>query len=374
MIQGFFDLPATVDALREGIGQGLHLGAQVYVSQRGQVKADGAVGENRPGEPLTPDHLTLWLSATKPVTAVAVGRLWEAGAVGLDDPVASVIPEMARGGKESITLRHVLTHTGGFRMLQLGWPEASWEEVLAKIYDRRLEPRWVPGEKAGYHLASSWFVLGEMVGRLSGRPVSEYVRREIFEPLGMRDSWIGMPPGRYREYEGEGRIAATWNTGGDGEPGLHPWHDEPHVTGVSPGGNGRGPMRELGRFYEALLAGGTLDGARLLSTPAVEAMTARHRAGMFDHTFKHVLDWGLGFILNSNQYGADTVPYAYGPHASWRAYGHSGYRSVAAFADPEHGLAVAVAWNGTPSNEAHEGRVRRVLGAVYEDLGLVAGS
>mgnify|MGYP006173143501 CR=1 FL=1 len=173
MIQGFFDLPATVDAIREGIDRGLHLGAQVYVSQRGRVRADGAVGENRPGEPLTPDHLMLWLSATKPVTAVAAGRLWEAGAVGLDDPVASVIPEFARGGKESITLRHVLTHTGGFRMLQLGWPEASWEEVLEKIYDRRLEPRWVPGEKAGYHLASSWFVLGEMVGRLAGVPVSE---------------------------------------------------------------------------------------------------------------------------------------------------------------------------------------------------------
>lgn len=370
MIQGFFDLPATVDAIREGIGQGLHLGAQVYVSQRGRVKADGAVGENRPGEPLTADHLMLWLSATKPVTAVAMGRLWEEGKIGLDDPVASVIPEFARGGKEAVTLRHVLTHTGGFRMLQLGWPEASWEAVLEKIYDRRLEPRWVPGEKAGYHLASSWFVLGEMVGRLAGRPVSEHVRREIFEPLGMGDSWIGMPAGRYREYEGDGRIAVTWNTGGEGDPALHPWHDGPHVTGVSPGGNGRGPMRELGRFYEALLAGGTLDGARLLSTPAVEAMTARQRAGMFDHTFKHILDWGLGFIVNSNQYGADTVPYAYGAYASRRAYGHSGYRSVAAFADPEHGLAVAVAWNGTPTHEAHEGRVRRVLGAVYEDLGL----
>ncbi|HYX24135.1 MAG TPA: serine hydrolase, partial [Thermoanaerobaculia bacterium] len=104
------------------------------------------------------------------------------------------------------------------------------------------------------------------------------------------------------------------------------------------------------------------------SSQTVEALTARHRAGMVDATFKHVLDWGLGFIVNSVQYGAETVPYGYGRHASARTFGHSGYRSSTGFADPERGLAVALAFNGTPGNERHEMRVRSVLDAVYEDL------
>src|SRR6186997_3272014 len=90
---------------------------------------------------------------------------------------------------------------------------------------------------------------------------------------------------------------------------------------------------------------------------------------MMDGTFKHVMDWGLGFIPNSAIYGAETVPYAYGHHASRRAVGHSGYRSSVAFADPEHGLVAALAFNGTPSNEAHEQRIRAVLDALYEDVG-----
>lgn len=368
MIQGFFHLPETLEAIRQGIDEGLHLGAQLYVSLDGDVKADGAVGEDSPGAPLTPDHRMLWLSATKPVTAVAMGRLWERGEIDLDDPVASVIPEFAQGGKDRVTLRHVLTHTSGFRMVRVGWPERTWDEIVDEICARRLEPRWVPGEKAGYHLSSSWFVLGEMIRRLTGRPFSEALREEVFEPLGLKNCWIGMPAERYEEDRRAGRIARSWKTEDPEAPEPHPWHEEAYVTRPSPGGNGRGPMRELGRFYEMLLARGAWNGRRVLSTPAVEAMTTPNRVGMHDHTFDHVLDWGLGFICNSNRYGPDTVPYGYGPHASRRAFGHSGYRSVVAFADPEHRLAVALAFNGTPSNEAHETRVRGVLGTLYEDL------
>jgi len=229
------------------------------------------------------------------------------------------------------------------------------------------EPRWVPGEKAGYHQASSWFVLGEVIRRLDGRSFDRCVREEVFEPLGMADSWVGMPRDRYLSYKEAGRIGAMWNME-TSEP--HGWDSEERCTSVHPGGNGYGPMRELGRFYEMLLA----RGGQILSPQSVEALTARHRVGMMDSTFKHVMDWGLGFIPNSAIYGAETVPYAYGHHASRRAFGHSGYRSSVAFADPEHGLAVALAFNGTPSNDAHEQRIRAVLDALYEDLGRVPAS
>ncbi len=370
MIDGALDrLPRAREAIEVGIRERLHLGAQLYVSLGGEPVADAALGENRPGEPLTRDHLMLWLSSTKPVPAVAIAQLWERGLLELDDPVALHIPEFAANGKEGITLRHLLTHTGGIRMLDTGWPHRSWEEIIARICAMKPEPRWVPGQKAGYHQASSWLILGEVIRRVGGLPFSTYVRREIFEPLGMADSWIGMPTERYLEYWDAGRIGAMWNTEGE-ELKDHGWDSAERVTRPSPGGNGYGPLRELGRFYEMLLGRGCWRAQRILLPQTVEAFTTPHRVGMVDVTFKHVLDWGLGFIVNSIQYGAETVPYGYGHHASPRTFGHSGYRSSTGFADPEPGLAVALAFNGTPSNERHEVRIRSVLDAVYEDLGL----
>ena len=372
MVDGSLDrLPRAREAIEAGIGEGLHPGAQVYVSLRGEAVADAALGEDRPGEPLTRGHLMLWLSSTKPVTAIAIAQLWERGLLELDDPVARHVPEFAVNGKEGITLRHLLTHTGGIRMLDTGWPQRSWEEIVAKICAMKPEPRWLPGEKDGYHQASSWFILGEVVQRLDGRRFPIYMREEIFAPLGMADSWIGMPRERYLSYKAGGRIGAMWDTEGPA-PKPHGWDDEERCVNPSPGGNGYGPLRELGRFYEMLLARGTLNSRRILSPQTVEAFTAPHRVGMMDATFKHVLDWGLGFIINSARYGAETVPYGYGHHASPRTFGHSGYRSSVAFGDPEHGLAVALAFNGTPTNDDHERRIRAVLDGIYEDVGLVA--
>jgi CubicO group peptidase (beta-lactamase class C family) len=144
--EGWARLPRTAAALEAGIAAGLHLGAQLHVSLGGDVVADAALGENRPGEPLTPDHLTLWLSATKPAAAVAVAQLWERGRLELDDPVALHVPEFAAHGKERITLRHLLTHTAGVRLLDTGWPAARWEEIVARIAASRPEPHWTPGE------------------------------------------------------------------------------------------------------------------------------------------------------------------------------------------------------------------------------------
>lgn len=366
-------LPRTREALEEGIGRGLHLGAQLYISEGGEPVADTALGEASPGVPLTRRHLTVWFSSTKPVTAVALARLWERGALDWDDPVARHLPEFAAQGKDGITLRHLLTHTGGIRLLNLGWPEEPWEAIVAKVAAMRPEPRWVPGRKAGYHQASSWFVLGEVVRRVDGRPFERFVREEVLEPSGMADSYIGMPAERYRRYREEGLLAPMWNTAKRPARKLD-WDEEPQATHPNPGSNGYGPVADLGRFYDMLLARGrSVTGRQILTPQTVEALTARHRTALLDHTFQHVIDWGLGFIVNSAHLGADTVPYGYGHHASPRTFGHSGYRSSTAFADPENGLAVALVMNGTPDDAAHEQRIRRVLDAIYEDLGLAEG-
>ena len=105
-----------------------------------------------------------------------------------------------------------------------------------------------------------------------------------------------------------------------------------------------------------LLNGGTIDGVRILSPQSVELFTLRQRIGMFDQTFRHIMDWGLGFQVSSNRYGADTVPYGYGRHASDSTFGHGGSQSSTAFADPEHGLTVAIVCNGMPGEPAHQVR------------------
>jgi len=137
-----------------------------------------------------------------------------------------------------------------------------------------------------------------------------------------------------------------------------------------PSGSIRGPARELGRFYETLLR----RGRGILSPQAVEAMTARHRTYTLDKTFGAVIDWGLGFMINSSIYGDAQTPYQFGPHASPRTFGHSGNQSSVAFADPDNALVAVVIFNGMPGEVPHQTRMRAVLTALYEDLGLASAA
>ena len=362
-------LARTAAVIDRGLEQGLHIGAQFYASLHGKPAAELAVGECRPGVPMTSDSILLWLSASKPIGAAAILQLRERGLLELDDAVARHLPEFAQQGKESITLWHLLTHTAGFRWVDTGWPEADWDEIIARICAARPERGWVAGEKAGYHPYTSWYVLGEVIHRVDGRPFSEYVRQEIFEPLGMFDCWIGIPEERLRAYGDRlGQMPIMEKP----EHPPHAWSTEAGMRHGAPGGGGHGPARELAVFYEMLLGEVQRQGVRLLRAESVQLMTARQRAGMFDETFKHVIDWGLGLILDSKQYGAETVPYGYGPRASAEAYGHSGSQSSVAFADPRHGLAAALIFNGMPGERLHQPRMRAALEALYNDLELNA--
>jgi CubicO group peptidase (beta-lactamase class C family) len=361
------DLPRTRAELGSGIAAGLQIGAQLSVRYGDRV-ADLAIGESRSGVAMTPDTVMLWLSATKPVAAVAIAQLWERESLSLDDPVARFVPEFAAHGKDRITIRHCLTHTAGIRPAANNFTRDGWDATIAKVCDAKIEAGWVPGHKAGYHVASTWFMLGEVVRRVDGRPFERYVREAIFEPLDMADSWCGMPPERYAEY-GD-RIGVMVNT----DPAFrlpHQWDTAEMAALCKPGGNGRGPARDLVRFYQMILGGGSLDGVRIVSPQTIEALTARARVGMYDESFKHAMDWCLGLVPNNAQYGPDTVRYGYGPHASWRTTGHGGHQSSVAFADPSRHLAAAAIFNGTPGELAHDRRVRAVLAAVYEDLGVV---
>lgn len=365
--------PQTIAALEAGRQSGWHRGAQLYVSRHGEVLADWAGGEARLGVPIQPDTLTLWLSAGKPITAIAIAQLHDQGRLHFDDPVARHLPEFAAGGKATVTLRHLLTHTGGFRDADKIPENVGWAETIRRICETPLEPEWIPGWQAGYHRSGSWFILGEIVQRLSGLSLGHYAREHIFLPLGMSDSWLGLPSGPFRRY-GE-RVGFTYLTQhGQDKPHPH-WNNEAGCALYRPGSNVRGPIRELGRCYEALLA---LRSRPSASTPILKpdtalTLTTRQVAGLYDHTMRFPVDWGLGFYLHSRQAEDGPIPYGYGPHASAEAFGHSGAQSCCAFADPPHGLVVAWLCNGLPGEARHQQRAWRMNTAIYADLQLDAG-
>lgn len=366
-MKGVTELPTVVQLFEQGVQRSLHTGMQVYVSLRSRTVADFALGQASPGQPMTPDHLMVWFSSGKPITAIAIAQLVDQGRLELDAPVARYIPAFAQQGKEAITLRHVLTHTGGFRAAPFRFPRDDWGTILDRICSARLEPNWTPGQKAGYHPSTGWFILGELIQRVSGQPVGDYLREHVLEPAGMVDSWVGMPANRYEAY---GQRIAPMMDATRQPPAPSDRTAAAYLVPPSPGSNAYGPIRQLGRFYEMLLAGGRWEGRQILSEQRVQQWTSPQRVGLYDHTFKYPVDWGLGFIIQSQQNSPEPMPYGFGPHASRRAFGHAGMQSSVGLADPAHGLAVAIAFNGMPGEMRHQRRMHAILAALYEDLGL----
>lgn len=317
---------------------------------------------------MTADTINLWLSAGKPLTAVAVMQQCERGTLSLDDHVARFIPEFAEAGKSEITIRHLLTHAGGFRNVETGYPEASWDEVIRRICASPIEENWIVGRTGGYHTTTSWFILGELLQRVTGRLYADVMRDDLFCPLGLNDTWAALSFDQYAAY---GDRIGWLYAREQAELKLLDWSNAARCAAPSPGSNSRGPIRELAHFYEMLLNVGEGPHGRILLPETVAAMTARHRTGQFDQTLGHVVDFGLGVIIDSNQYGIDTVPYGYGRYCSPRTFGHGGAQSSQGWCDPEAGLVVANFFNGRPGEGQNHRRAKSLNEAIYLDLGLV---
>ena len=312
------------------------------------------------------DMLCHWMSTAKPVAAIAIGQLLDRQLLSLASPVATHIPEFGCHGKEAVLVEHLLTHTSGFPFADSEcWRDSmgDWSRVLDAICRARLEKDWVPGERAGYHPSSSWFVLGELVRRCDGRPFEQYVRECIFEPLGMHDCHIGMGEAACARYMNEGRIAELSTRG------LAAARDDGFATPAAvracvPGGNLRGPAWQVARLFRCLLDDGRAPdgGAALLQPATARLLRTRRRLGMYDEVQRLTCDWGLGLFVGAVE--------LVGTHASPETFGHGGSQSSVGFADPEAQLVAAVAFNRRCGPEANAERMHRVATALYEDLGL----
>jgi CubicO group peptidase (beta-lactamase class C family) len=139
-----------------------------------------------------------WMSCSKIPTSVAFALVWERGLVKLDAPVCQYVPEFASGGKHTITLRHLLTHTAGLLSCERALGPVRYQNTFADnvrvLYETPADADWRPGTRAGYLTTSAMLRIAEVIRRVAGRSFDTFMREAVFVPLGMQDSWIGMPP------------------------------------------------------------------------------------------------------------------------------------------------------------------------------------
>jgi CubicO group peptidase (beta-lactamase class C family) len=289
--------------------------------------------------------------------------------VKLSTRVGELLHEFNDSDKADVTVLDLLIHESGFPQSETGWPMTDWDESMRRILNT---PRQLEIGTAAYHPQGSWFILGEILRRLdSTGPTSGFstlLERRLLSPLSMSNTTSALTaqslpllaerlPIVYERDSGQ-LVACSYSHA--------PW-----ITQPSPGASLRGPVRELGRFYELLQRGGQAEsGLPLVSTATIQQMTARHRVGKFDQTFQHIVDFGLGVICNSNRYGGETVPYGFGEYCSESTYGHGGSQCSMAFCDPERELVVAWSANGFCGEGQHQRRNRMINNAIYKDLGL----
>lgn len=360
--------PQLTAAIQDGIQRKLHTGVQAYVSIAGEVVLDQGFGESAPGVELDASTIMLWRSAGKPVTAVAILQLLDAGLIDLSATLATILPETQDTAWQDVTVQQLLTHTSGIPLIDTGWPNQPWDKIQHIIISTAV----VGTEEAAYQPQSTWFLLGEILKRVSkdDGSFSQLLKRQIFSSLGIEEVWCGLAAEEVDKRTGRFPILYERSRGqlqsSNYSNGL--W-----LTEASPGGNLRGPIRGLGEFYEMLMRDGAgPNNISIISEQSVRRMTDRHRVNQFDTTLQHVVDFGLGMIINSNQYGAAaaTVPYGFGRHCSENSFGHGGSQCSIGFCDPKHQLVVAWAANAFCGEGQHQRRNRAINEAIYQDLGL----
>mgnify|MGYP002336142303 CR=1 FL=1 len=342
---------------------GVHPAISLCVRREGEVVIDRAlgwargVGPDAPDEaepvPNTPQTPHVIFSASKAMTACLAHLLDQRSLIHIGDRVAEYIPEYARHGKESITIAHVLSHRGGVPNL----PSEAFD--LANIHDREAiveilcdaKPQSRPGQSLAYHAISGGYIVGEVIHRVTGKPIRDVLADEILDPLGFRWTNYGVAP------EDVPLVAESHHTGAPVLPPLSTLlkralgvsvadatrlSNEPEfLTGVIPAGNVVTTANELARFFELLRRGGTLDGVEIFEPRTVRRALVEHSYLEIDYTLGFPTRFSLGLMLGAQRlslYGPDTE----------HAFGHLGFTNIIGWADPERAVSAAVITSGKP--------------------------
>jgi CubicO group peptidase (beta-lactamase class C family) len=302
---------AVRDALAGNIDSGEELGASLVVDIDGERVIDVWGGFRDPGHTTAWDENTItnvW-STTKTITSLAALMLADRGQLDVYAPVADYWPEFAASGKQDVRVRHLLSHTSGVSGLEQPATAEDlydWETSTSRMAAQA--PWWTPGTASGYHALNFGHLVGEVVRRVSGKPLKQFVAEEIAGPLGA-DFQIGAAPAdwsriadvipppplpidlaaiaqdspAFKTMTGPGPDAAVANTPG--------WRSAD--IGAA---NGHGNARSVARIMSVLARGGEVDGVRLLGPDTIGLIFDEQMDGI-DVVLGVPLRWGIGYGL-----------------------------------------------------------------------------
>ena len=313
--------------LEQAVADSAFPGAFAVIGTKDGVIASFGAGRLDWSPSPAPDEHTLWdlASLTKVVgTTSAVMQLVEAGRLALDAPVQRYLPQWTGRHRERVTIRHLLTHSAGLPSWRpLHKESTSAEGALALALATELDT--VPGARMVYSDLGI-VVLSQVVERVTGQPLDAWLAREVFEPLGMRETMYRPAPA-LRE-----RIAPTeWD----------PWrqrhlrgevHDENAFAlgGVAGHAGLFSTAHDLARFARMYLNRGTLDGRRVLPAAMLDTFTR-----VQDPALSHR---ALGWETPTGRNSAGTL-------LSARAFGHTGFTGTSLWMDPGRDLFVLLLSN-----------------------------
>ncbi|PYJ06688.1 MAG: hypothetical protein DME25_06000, partial [Verrucomicrobia bacterium] len=297
-------------------------------------------------EPMAEDTIFDAASLTKVVACTpAVMLLVERGQVRLDERVQTYIPEFKGDGKEAITVRQLLTHTSGLRPdIETKSDWRGQQTAIQKACEEKLQSP--PGTVFRYS-DINFFLLGEIVQRVSRRPLEEFVAREFYRRLGMSDTGYLPPKSKLP------RIAPTEVV--DGKPYRGLVHDPTarHMGGVAGHAGLFTSAPDLGRYARMLLHTGALGGTRILKPETIKLMTSVQTPGSVS------VRRGLGWDIDSGYSGPRGKIFPLG------SYGHTGWTGTSLWIDPFSQTSLIFLSNRNHPNESgNVGSLRSRLGTL----------
>ena len=369
------------------IDAGRIAGCQVAVARHGHVGYFRSFGFRDLERSLPVEEDTIWriYSMTKPITGVALMTLYERGMFQLNDPVTRFIPqwrglqvrERAADGAEQLvdparpmTVRDLMMHTsglgfaGGLSLQQLFAPDnLGRRDGPALDFRRRADTTLASmvehyaGYPLEFHPGTHWFysvstdICGRLVEIMSGQRFDDYLRKTIFEPLGMTDTAFVVPAEKvdrfaacYRRDSGK-RLVLT------DDPQVSGYRTEPSF--LSGGGGLVSTTADYLRFCQMLLGGGELDGVRILGRKTVELMASNHLPGDGDLQsvalpggYGEVGFAGMGFGLTVAVAKAPALTQVIGSHGEFM---WGGAASTIFWVDPVEDLTVVFMTQLLPS-------------------------
>ncbi len=337
--------------------EGRYPGAQVALARHGKLLVDRTFGEGVVGTPAKPDTLWLLYSNTKVVTATALWKLCEQGAFRFTDRVSDHLPGFERHGKRDVTIFQVITHQGGFPNAVL--PKSAWldhAKMRDAVCDFTLE--WTPGTRIHYHGLSAHWVLGVLIEAFTGADYRSWIREHVLAPIGLaNDLFVGVTPAE------DGRVSTMYEPDPAGA-GIRPLAESNNETwrrSGAPGGGGYGTARGMVALYQMMLAGGELNGVRLLSPRMLAYAIRNHTGDRVDEYMGMPMHRGLGPHLR----GLTPTVRGIGAIASPNAYGHGGVGTSYCWADPDSGVSFAYITNNRLPDPWHSERLDAVSTLVH---------